>query len=87
VATSASPNHGIDIKAVHKIFPRTQYRPESSPGLVFRLKRPKTATLIFRSGKMVCTETKKEADVYFAVEKLRRNLDEHNAITYGERRL
>lgn len=59
VVTSASLNHGIDINAVHKIFPRTWYRPESFLGLVFRLKRPKTATLIFRSRKMVCTGPKR----------------------------
>ncbi|MEM4789968.1 MAG: TATA-box-binding protein [Thermofilum sp.] len=37
------------------------------PGLVLRLTRPKTATLIFSSGKMVCTGAKSEAEVYKAV--------------------
>jgi transcription initiation factor TFIID TATA-box-binding protein len=32
-----------------------EYSPEQFPRLVFRLKRPKTAMLIFGSGKMVCT--------------------------------
>ncbi len=31
------------------------YEPERFPGLVYRLKDPKTATLLFRSGKIVCT--------------------------------
>jgi len=31
-----------------------EYEPAKFPGLVFRLKSPKTATLLFRSGKLVC---------------------------------
>jgi transcription initiation factor TFIID TATA-box-binding protein len=34
------------------------YEPERFPGLVYRLKDPKTATLLFRSGKVVCTGAK-----------------------------
>jgi transcription initiation factor TFIID TATA-box-binding protein len=37
-----------------------EYHPDQFPGLVFRLKTPKTATLIFSSGKMVCTGAKSE---------------------------
>ncbi|MEM1516086.1 MAG: TATA-box-binding protein [Thermofilum sp.] len=40
------------------------------PGLVLRLTRPKTATLIFSSGKMVCTGAKSEAEVYKAVKSI-----------------
>jgi transcription initiation factor TFIID TATA-box-binding protein len=32
-----------------------EYEPEKFPGLIFRLKNPKSATLLFRSGKLVCT--------------------------------
>ncbi|MDD1771541.1 MAG: TATA-box-binding protein [Methanomassiliicoccales archaeon] len=35
-----------------------EYEPESFPGLIFRIKSPKSATLIFRSGKLVCTGAK-----------------------------
>jgi len=54
VATGAL-NQKVDLNAVVNGFPGVEYRPERFPGLVFRLKRPKTATLIFGSGKMVCT--------------------------------
>jgi len=37
---------------------------------VLRLTRPKTATLIFSSGKMVCTGAKSEAEVYKAVKSI-----------------
>jgi transcription initiation factor TFIID TATA-box-binding protein len=50
-----------------KSFPGAEYRPEQFPGLVFRLKRPKTATLVFSSGKMVCTGARSEKESRRAV--------------------
>jgi transcription initiation factor TFIID TATA-box-binding protein len=41
----------------------TEYEPEQFPGLVYRLKNPKTATLLFRSGKANCTGAKNIEDV------------------------
>lgn len=84
VVTSASLNHGIDINAVYKAFPGTEYRPETFPGLVFRLKRPKTATLIFRSGKMVCTGAKSEKTSIRAVKKIVKMLKNQNIVIKGE---
>ena len=67
VVASATLNQRVDLNAVVKSFPGVQYRPEQFPGLVFRLKRPKTATLIFNSGKMVCTGAKSEQEAHRAV--------------------
>jgi transcription initiation factor TFIID TATA-box-binding protein len=50
----------MDLNSIVRIFPGVEYRPEQFPGLVYRLKKPKTATLIFSSGKMVCTGAKSE---------------------------
>jgi len=55
------------LNAVVKSFPGVEYRPERFPGLVFRIRRPKTATLIFNSGKMVCTGAKSEQEARRAV--------------------
>ena len=60
VVASASVDQKIDLIDVTKKFPDTEYHPEQFPGLVFRLKNPRTATLIFRTGKMVCTGAKSE---------------------------
>ena len=67
VVASATLNQKVDLNAVVKSYPEVQYRPEQFPGLVFRLKRPKTATLIFNSGKMVCTGAKSEKEARRAV--------------------
>ena len=83
VVASATLNQKVDLNAVVKSYPGVEYRPEQFPGLVFRLKRPKTATLIFNSGKMVCTGANKEQDVYDAVHKLHGILEEQ-ALKYYE---
>jgi transcription initiation factor TFIID TATA-box-binding protein len=67
VVASATLNQRVDLNAVVKSYPGVEYRPEQFPGLVFRLKRPKTATLIFTSGKMVCTGARSEKESRRAV--------------------
>ncbi|MEM2913833.1 MAG: TATA-box-binding protein [Candidatus Bathyarchaeia archaeon] len=74
VVASATLNQKIDLNAVVKGYPGVEYRPEQFPGLVFRLKRPKTATLIFNSGKMVCTGAKSEREARGAVMKVIKEL-------------
>ena len=60
VVASASVDQKIDLNEITKRFPETEYHPDQFPGLVFRLQSPRTATLIFRTGKMVCTGAKSE---------------------------
>ena len=76
VVASASVDQKMDLNEITKKFPETEYNPEQFPGLVFRLTKPKTATLIFRTGKMVCTGAKSEelaiAAVNTVVQKLRK---------------
>ena len=74
VVASAKLNQKVDLNAVLKGYPGVEYRPEQFPGLVFRLKRPKTATLIFSSGKMVCTGAKSEKESRRAVMKVVKEL-------------
>ncbi len=58
VVAFATINRDLDLKQIQKKFPKVEYNPESFPGAVFRVKTPKTATLLFRTGKMVCTGAK-----------------------------
>jgi transcription initiation factor TFIID TATA-box-binding protein len=74
VVASATLNQKVDLNAVVKSYPGVEYRPEQFPGLVYRLKRPKTATLIFNSGKMVCTGAKSEKESRRAVMKVIKEL-------------
>ena len=47
VVASASINQKVNLNEITKKFPLVEYHPEQFPGLVFRLKIPKTSTLIF----------------------------------------
>ena len=60
VVASATINQRLDLKDIVKKFPDVEWNPEQFPGAVFRLKNPKTATLLFSTGKMVCTGAKSE---------------------------
>ena len=77
VVATATLHQNIDLNSIVRVFPGVQYRPEQFPGLVFRLRKPKTATLIFGSGKMVCTGAKSERQarraVMRVVDELKRN--------------
>ncbi|MCK4313444.1 TATA-box-binding protein [Candidatus Bathyarchaeota archaeon] len=84
VVAAATLNQKIDLNAVVKSFPGVEYRPEQFPGLVFRLKRPKTATLIFNSGKMVCTGAKSEKESRRAVNKVVKELKKGGIIIIGK---
>jgi len=60
VVASATIDQKLDLNEITRTFPDVEYHPDQFPGLVFRLKSPKTATLLFRTGKMVCTGSKSE---------------------------
>ena len=67
VVASATVSQTVNLNLITQIFPDVEYHPDQFPGLVFRLKSPKTATLIFSSGKMVCTGAKSEEQAIKAV--------------------
>jgi len=74
VVASATLNQKIDLLPIMKVFMNVEYKPKRFPGLVFRLKKLKTATLIFHSGKMVCTGAKSEKTAKSAIRKVVREL-------------
>src|SRR3989337_4369612 len=74
VVASATLNQKVDLNVVANSYPEAEYRPDLFPGLVFRLKRPKTATLIFSTGKMVCTGAKSGKESRRAIMKVVKEL-------------
>ena len=68
VVASTELGQELNLKPLADDLPTTEYQPESFPGLVFRTQSPKAATLIFRSGKAVCTGAKSVQDVNNALE-------------------
>ena len=84
VVASATLKQNIDLNAIVRIFPGVEYRPEQFPGLVYRLKKPKTATLVFSSGKMVCTGAKSERQAKKAVMKVVDDLKRNGIVIVGK---
>ncbi|MGC8601185.1 MAG: TATA-box-binding protein [Thermoprotei archaeon] len=76
VVASVSLRETIDLYQIARAIPGVDYDPKRFPGLLFRLSKPKTATLIFSSGKMVCTGAKSSAGVYEAVDEIVKTLRE-----------
>src|SRR5512136_1893833 len=84
IVASAALNQRISLKTIVEKFPHAEYSPKVFPGLVFRLKKPKTATLIFETGKMVCTGAKSEKEAVQAVNKVTRELNSHGVPVSGK---
>jgi transcription initiation factor TFIID TATA-box-binding protein len=84
VVASATLEQKIELNAVVKGNPTVEYNPEKFPGLVYRLKRPKTAVLIFRTGKMVCTGAKSSKEAKRAIKKVVRKLKRSGIIIVGK---
>ena len=84
VVASATLKQKIDLNSIVRLFPGVEYRPEQFPGLVYRLKKPKTATLVFSSGKMVCTGAKSEAQAKKAVTKVVDELKRNGMVILGK---
>jgi transcription initiation factor TFIID TATA-box-binding protein len=53
----------------------SEYEPESFPGLVYRLRNPKAAFLLFGSGKIICTGARRVEDIHTALEKFKATLE------------
>ncbi len=84
VVATATLDQKLDLIAIMKVFRNVEYRPKKFPGLVFRLKRPKTATLIFTTGKMVCTGAKSEKLARSAIKKVVKELKNNGIIILGK---
>jgi transcription initiation factor TFIID TATA-box-binding protein len=69
IVSSASIGKDIDLKEVSKNLEGVTFNREQFPGLVFKLPDPKTAHLIFSSGKLVCTGAKTIEDSKLAIKR------------------
>ena len=74
IVATTSLEKPIPLTKLARTQPNTEYNPETFPGLVLRIKEPKSAVLVFSSGNLVCTGTKSEEEVHIALDKLIQNL-------------
>jgi transcription initiation factor TFIID TATA-box-binding protein len=62
----------------------TTYNPETFPGLILRIKKPKSAVLVFSSGNLVCTGTKNASQVREVVSQVIKQLKKINIKVQGK---
>jgi transcription initiation factor TFIID TATA-box-binding protein len=84
VVVSVSLDQKFDLNAIVQGNPLVEYCPKKFPGLVFRLKKPKTAVLIFSTGKMICTGAKSGKAAKRAVKKTISELKSSGIIIPGK---
>ncbi|HKL23598.1 MAG TPA: TATA-box-binding protein, partial [Candidatus Nanoarchaeia archaeon] len=77
VATTALEKP-IPLTKLARTQPNTEYNPETFPGLVLRIKEPKSAVLVFSSGNLVCTGTKSVPQVRKVIDEVIKQLKKVN---------
>lgn len=74
IVATTSLEQDIPLVKLAETLPNTEYNPEQFPGLVMRIKEPKTSALIFSSGNIVCTGAKSMKKVKEAVDAIIKNI-------------
>lgn len=78
IVATTSLEKPIPLVKLARTNPNTEYNPKTFPGLVLRVKEPKSAVLVFSSGNLVCTGTKSVAQVKKVIEEVIKQLKKIN---------
>src|SRR3990170_7909904 len=78
IVVSTSLEHAIPLEKMAATLSNTEYNTEQFPGLVIRIKEPKTSALIFSSGKVVCTGARSMDKVDESIAKIIESLKKIN---------
>jgi transcription initiation factor TFIID TATA-box-binding protein len=74
IVATTSLEESVSLTKLARTQPNTEYNPDTFPGLVLRVKDPKSAVLVFSSGNLVCTGTKSVAQVRDVVQQVIKQL-------------
>ncbi len=80
IVSGITVDQKIDLKKLASTATGLEYNPEKFPGVVYRIKEPKLAMLIFSSGKMICTGARSKKDIEIARDKLIQKLKEGGTV-------
>ncbi|MEK6849662.1 MAG: TATA-box-binding protein [Nanoarchaeota archaeon] len=78
IVVSAKLGQDIPLEKMAATLSNTEYNPEQFPGLVIRIKDPKTSALIFSSGNIVCTGARTIQMVNESIKKIIKSLEKIN---------
>ena len=74
IVATTSLEKEVSLTTLARTQPNTEYNPDTFPGLVLRIKKPKSAVLVFSSGNLVCTGTKSIVQVRDVVQQVIKQL-------------
>jgi len=74
IVATTSLGKPVSLTKLARTQSNTEYNPEQFPGLVLRIKKPKSAVLVFSSGNLVCTGTKSIGQVKQVIEQVIKQL-------------
>ena len=75
IVASTSLEQDIPLIKLAEKLPNTEYNPEQFPGLVMRIREPKTSALIFGSGKVVSTGARSMAKLRESIKQIVKNVE------------
>ena len=78
IVATTSLEKSVPLTKLARTQPNTEYNPETFPGLVLRIKEPKSAVLVFSSGNLVCTGTKSISQVRKVINEVIKQLKKVN---------
>ncbi len=78
IVATAPLGKPVPLTKLARTQPNTEYNPQTFPGLVLRIKKPKSAVLVFSSGNLVCTGTKSVAQVKRVIKEVIKQLKKIN---------
>jgi transcription initiation factor TFIID TATA-box-binding protein len=78
IVATASLGKPVPLTKLARTQPNTEYNPDTFPGLVLRIKEPKSAVLVFSSGNLVCTGTKSTLQVRQVIDAVIKQLKKIN---------
>ena len=80
IVVSTALEKEVPLEKMAATLPNTEYNPEQFPGLVLRIKDPKTSALVFSSGKVVCTGARTMGDVDKSILSIIKSLKKLNIV-------
>jgi len=84
VVVASTLNQTLNLNSIIKAIPTVIYKPERFPGIVFKLKNPQTAHLIFSTGKIITVGATSKRNAKRAVRKVIQKLKDRGILIRGK---
>jgi len=84
VVVSASIHRDLPLERLATRLERAEYNPEQFPGLIFKIENPNASSLLFSSGKIICTGTKSIKEAKRAIDRIIEELEKINIEVKGK---